>query len=110
MNRKLYLSIVAMLFVTFVLAACGPKAEPTAIPVPTKAVAKPTEAPAAKEELTGKVTIWYDSGAAWNDAIAALNAKFAEMHPKVEVEWVAQDAAQISAKLVAAFAADLGPD
>jgi len=110
MNRKLYLSIVVMLLVTFVLAACGPKAEPTAKPVPTRVVAKPTEAPAAKEELTGKVTIWYDSGAAWNDAIAAMNAKFAEEYPKVEVEWVTQDAAQLSAKLVAAFAADQGPD
>jgi multiple sugar transport system substrate-binding protein len=114
MKAKLYLLIVVALLATLG-AGC---AVPTAVPAEAPAEEAPAEeaaaeeAPAAEapEELSGKVTVWYDSGAAWNDAIADLNAAFAEKYPNVEVEWVTQDAAQLSAKLVAAFAADQGPD
>lgn len=58
----------------------------------------------------GKVVIWYDSGAAWNPFIAEFNKELASKYPDVTVEWVTQDAAQLSAKLVAAFATRQGPD
>jgi len=58
----------------------------------------------------GKVVIWYDSGAAWNPFIADFNKDVAAKYPDVSVEWVTQDTHQISAKLVAAFAAKQGPD
>lgn len=58
----------------------------------------------------GKVVIWYDSGAAWNSFIADFNKDMAAKYPDVTVEWVTQDTAQLSAKLVAAFAAKQGPD
>jgi multiple sugar transport system substrate-binding protein len=58
----------------------------------------------------GKVVIWYDSGAAWNPFITEFNKELASKYPDVTVEWVTQDAAQLSAKLVAAFATRQGPD
>ena len=58
----------------------------------------------------GKVVIWYDSGAAWSPFITDFNKQLAAQYPDVTVEWVTQDAAQLSAKLVAAFAAKQGPD
>jgi ABC-type glycerol-3-phosphate transport system substrate-binding protein len=58
----------------------------------------------------GKVVIWYDSGAAWNSFIADFNKDVAAKYPDITVEWVTQDTAQLSAKLVAAFAAKQGPD
>jgi multiple sugar transport system substrate-binding protein len=58
----------------------------------------------------GKVVIWYDSGAAWNPFIADFSKEIAAKYPDVTVEWVTQDAAQLSAKLVAAFATKQGPD
>jgi multiple sugar transport system substrate-binding protein len=58
----------------------------------------------------GKVVIWYDSGAAWNSFIADFNKDVAAKYPDIAVEWVTQDTAQLSAKLVAAFAAKQGPD
>lgn len=58
----------------------------------------------------GKVVIWYDSGAAWNPFIAEFNKEAAARYPDISVEWVTQDTHQISAKLVAAFAAKQGPD
>jgi len=58
----------------------------------------------------GKVVIWYDSGAAWNSFIADFNKDLAAKYPDVTAEWVTQDTAQLSAKLVAAFAAKQGPD
>jgi multiple sugar transport system substrate-binding protein len=58
----------------------------------------------------GKVVIWYDSGAAWNPFVAEFNRELAARYPDVTVEWVTQDAAQLSAKLVAAFATRQGPD
>jgi len=68
------------------------------------------EVPVEAELPEGKVTIWYDSGAAWNEFIAQFNSTMASQYPDIEIEWVTQDAAQLSAKLVAAFAADEGPD
>src|SRR5262245_57661767 len=58
----------------------------------------------------GKVVIWYDSGAAWNPFVADFNKEMAAKLPDVTVEWVTQDPAQLSAKLVAAFATRQGPD
>ncbi len=58
----------------------------------------------------GKVVIWYDSGAAWNPFIADFSKEIGARYPDVTVEWVTQDAAQLSAKLVAAFATKQGPD
>ena len=58
----------------------------------------------------GKVVIWYDSGAAWSPFITDFNKQLAAQYPDITVEWVTQDAAQLSAKLVAAFAAKQGPD
>lgn len=58
----------------------------------------------------GKVVIWYDSGAAWNPFIAEFNKDLAARYPDLTVEWVTQDTHQLSAKLVAAFAAKQGPD
>jgi ABC-type glycerol-3-phosphate transport system substrate-binding protein len=58
----------------------------------------------------GKVVIWYDSGAAWNSFIADFNKDLTAKYPDITVEWVTQDTAQLSAKLVAAFAAKQGPD
>ena len=94
MKEKLYLLIVIALLATMT-AACGAPAATEAPPAATEAPAEPP----SPEEVSGKVTVWYDSGAAWNEAIAELNAAFAEMYPNVEVEWVTQDAAQLSAKL-----------
>lgn len=59
---------------------------------------------------SGKVVIWYDSGAAWNSFIADFNKDLAAKYPDIQVEWVTQDTAQLSAKLVASFAAKQGPD
>ena len=67
-------------------------------------------APASAAGPKGKVVIWYDSGAAWNPFIADFNKQLATQYPDITVEWVTQDAAQLSAKLVAAFAAKQGPD
>ena len=67
-------------------------------------------APAPAAGPKGKVVIWYDSGAAWNPFIIDFNKQLATQYPDITVEWVTQDAAQLSAKLVAAFAAKLGPD
>jgi ABC-type glycerol-3-phosphate transport system substrate-binding protein len=58
----------------------------------------------------GRVVIWYDSGAAWNAFIADFNKEMAARYPEVSVEWVTQDANQLSAKLVAAIATRQGPD
>jgi len=58
----------------------------------------------------GKVVIWFDSGAAWNSFIADFNKDLAAKYPDITVEWVTQDTAQLSAKLVTAFAAKQGPD
>jgi ABC-type glycerol-3-phosphate transport system substrate-binding protein len=58
----------------------------------------------------GKVVIWFDSGAAWNSFIADFNKDLAAKNPDITVEWVTQDTAQLSAKLVTAFAAKQGPD
>ena len=58
----------------------------------------------------GKVVIWYDSGAAWNSFIADFNKDMTAKYPDISIEWVTQDTAQLSAKLVAAFAAKQGPD
>ena len=58
----------------------------------------------------GKVVIWYDSGAAWNSFIADFNKEVTAKYPEITVEWVTQDTNQLSAKLVAAFAAKQGPD
>ena len=58
----------------------------------------------------GKVVIWYDSGAAWNSFIADFNKDLTAKYPDIAVEWVTQDTAQLSAKLVASFAAKQGPD
>jgi ABC-type glycerol-3-phosphate transport system substrate-binding protein len=58
----------------------------------------------------GKVVIWFDSGAAWNGFIADFNKDLAAKYPDITVEWVTQDTAQLSAKLVTAFAAKQGPD
>src|SRR5262249_13175084 len=66
--------------------------------------------PAAAVGPKGKVVIWYDSGAAWNPFIADFNKEIGARLPDVTVEWVTQDPAQLSAKLVAAFAARQGPD
>jgi multiple sugar transport system substrate-binding protein len=66
--------------------------------------------PAVAAGPRGKVVIWYDSGAAWNPFIAEFNKELASKLPDVTVEWVTQDAAQLSAKLVAAFATRQGPD
>jgi ABC-type glycerol-3-phosphate transport system substrate-binding protein len=111
---KLYLLIVVALLATIAAGCVAPTAAPAEAPAEEapaeEAMAEEAPAAEAPEELSGKVTVWYDSGAAWNEAIADLNARFAEMYPNVEVEWVTQDAAQLSAKLVAAFAADQGPD
>ena len=67
-------------------------------------------APVGSAGPKGKVVIWYDSGAAWNPFIADFNKELAAQYPDVTVEWVTQDAAQLSAKLVAAFATKQGPD
>lgn len=58
----------------------------------------------------GKVVIWYDSGAAWSSFIADFNKDLVAKYPDITAEWVTQDTAQLSAKLVTAFAAKLGPD
>lgn len=58
----------------------------------------------------GKVVVWYDTGAAWSDLIADWQEGFARVAPGVELEWVTQDALQIQAKLLTAFAAGQGPD
>src|SRR6185436_18841066 len=67
-------------------------------------------APASAAGPKGKVVIWYDSGAAWSPFITDFNKQLATQYPDITVEWVTQDAAQLSAKLVAAFAAKQGPD
>ena len=67
-------------------------------------------APVSAAGPKGKVVIWYDSGAAWNPFIIDFNKQLAAQYPDITVEWVTQDAAQLSAKLVAAFAAKQGPD
>ena len=67
-------------------------------------------APASAAGPKGKVVIWYDSGAAWNPFITDFNKQVATQYPDITVEWVTQDPAQLSAKLVAAFAAKQGPD
>ncbi len=113
-----YRFIVALAIVCAFVAAC---AAPTPIPPttapPSPAAPQPTTAsqaataPAANlANLKGKVTVWYDSGAAWNPAITKWNEEFKKIAPNVEVEWNTQDPAQISSKLVAAFSAGSGPD
>jgi multiple sugar transport system substrate-binding protein len=106
-------------------APAAPAAAPTAVPAapaaaPTAAPAAPAAAPSAapaapaaaapNANIKGKVVIWYDSGAAWNDFIAAFNKEIATRFPNVTIEWATQDTNQISAKLVAAFATKQGPD
>jgi ABC-type glycerol-3-phosphate transport system substrate-binding protein len=71
---------------------------------------QPGTAPAAAQEVAGKVTIWFDSGAAWNQAIQQTNANMKAKFPKIEPEWVAQDTQQLSAKLITAFVAKNPPD
>ena len=56
------------------------------------------------------MTIWYDSGSAWNNFIAEFNAEMVKQFPGISIEWVTQDAAQLSTKLVSAFATNQGPD
>src|SRR5262245_24907963 len=58
-------------------------------------------APASAAGPKGKVVIWYDSGAAWNPFITDFNKQLAAQYPDITVEWVTQDPAQLSAKLVA---------
>ncbi len=102
--KTLYRIFVILLIGSFLIASCAPAAtQPPATAVPPTAV--PTSATPA-----GKVTIWYDSGAAWNDFIAAFNKEMTNQFKDIQVEWVPQDAAQLSAKLVSAFAAKQGPD
>jgi len=125
--------IVALVLVSLLLAACSPAATPVPPPAPTTAAPAPTSVPAptvaapaptvaapvpttaasqAKplDQIKGKVTIWFDSGATWNPAITQLNDAFKKMAPNVEVEWVPQDTNQMSAKIVAAFSTGSGPD
>ena len=124
--KRMHGVLALVMVVAMVLAACG--ATPTATPVPPTATPKPaaaaptatakpaapapTATPAAKSpaDIKGKVVVWYDSGAAWNDAIAKINAGFKAIAPNIEIEWVTQDPSQASAKIVAAFAAKQGPD
>lgn len=105
------LAVLVVLSVLFTACAQpAPAPAPAAAP-PTTAPAQPTAVPAAAgPDIKGKVTIWYDSGAAWNDFIAQFNAEMAKRFPGIAIEWVTQDAAQLSTKLVAAFATQQGPD
>jgi multiple sugar transport system substrate-binding protein len=128
--KSMFRVIAILIAATMLLTAC---AAPTAVPPtaapkaaePTKAPAAPTAVPATKAPeptkaptavpatavpAKQKVTIWYDSGAAWNDFIADFNKELAVKNPNITVDWVTQDTAQLSAKLVAAFAAKQGPD
>ena len=100
MKRMYSVAAVAMV-IALLLAAWGPTPTAAATPIPK---------PKTLAEIKGKVTVWYDSGAAWNPAIVKLNEEFKKKAPNIEVEWVTQDPAQLSAKLVAAFAAGVGPD
>ncbi len=68
------------------------------------------EAGAETGSLSGKVVIWFDSGAAWNQGIQGTNAFIKTKLPDVELEWVAQDTQQLSAKLITAFVAKNPPD
>lgn len=110
--KRAYAILALVMVLALALPACGATPTPTPPPAPTKAPAAPTAAPAAKgpADIKGKVVVWYDSGAAWNDAITQINAGFKKIAPNIEIEWVTQDPAQASAKIVAAFAAGQGPD
>lgn len=123
--KTLYRTMVILMVASLLLSACAQATPvpPTQAPAATKApeatkAAEPTKVPATAAPTAvptaagpkGKVVIWYDSGAAWNDFIADFNKEIAVKYKDVQVEWVPQDAAQLSAKLVSAFAAKQGPD
>jgi len=55
-----------------------------------------------------KVTIWYETNL--DTAIKRLNPMFEDQSPDIDVEWVKQDASQLSPKLIAALAGGVGPD
>jgi len=99
--KRMWIVSFSVVVLVLVLAAHGL----TATPAPT-----PVSNPKTLAEIRGKVTVWYDSGAAWNVAITKINEEFKKKAPNIQVEWATQDAAQLSAKLVAAFSAGAGPD
>jgi len=110
--KRTYVVLSLAMVLVMVLTACGATPTPTRVP-PTatpRPAATPTPAVKALADIKGKVTVWYDSGAAWNPAITKLNEEFKKKAPGIEVEWVTQEAAQLSAKIVAAFSAGAGPD
>lgn len=102
--------VIETVVVTQVVEKEGETVIETQIVEVTKEVEVKVEVPVEAEKPQGKVTIWYDSGAAWNEFIAQFNSVMAAQYPDIEIEWATQDAAQLSAKLVAAFAAEEGPD
>lgn len=126
--KKFYPLLIVVLTLSTLLSACAPAAAPApAAPAATPVAAAPaaqatnapvalapTAAPAAAQPaaatVKGHVTIWYDSGAAWNDFIAAFGKEMATRYPGIAIEWVTQDTNQLSAKLVSAFATKQGPD
>ena len=55
-----------------------------------------------------KVTIWYETNL--DSAIERLGPMFKAQSPNIEVEWVKQDASQVSPKLIAALAGGVGTD
>ena len=64
----------------------------------------------AADTMSGKVVIWFDSGAAWNPAIQKINENLKLKYPDVELEWVSQDTQQLSSKLITAFISKNPPD